>query len=57
MIKEALKKVASEGLARRNPVKKRSLYEVNEHFELDFNAAWSSAAVFQSLLKQKPNNY
>ena len=39
MIKEALKKVASDDQARRNQMKKRSLQKVNEHFEPDFNAA------------------
>ena len=38
-IKEALKKVASDGQARRNQMKKRSLQDVNEHFESDFNTA------------------
>lgn len=38
LLKESLKKVASEGQTRRNPVRKRSLRKVNEHFELDFNA-------------------
>ena len=51
MIKEALKKVASDGQARRNQVKKRSLQKVNEHFKPDFNAAWPSAVVSQSFLK------
>lgn len=49
-VKEALRKVASDGQARRNQLKKRSLQKVNEHFEADFNAAWPSAAVFQSFL-------
>ena len=35
--KEALKKVASDGQARRNQMKKRNLLGVNEHFESDFN--------------------
>ena len=35
--REALKKVASDGQARRNQIKKRSLQDVNEHFESDFN--------------------
>ncbi len=40
VIGEALKKVASDGQARRNQVKKRSLrVVVNEHFEPDFNIA------------------
>ena len=39
-VKEALKKVASDGQARRNQMKKRSLQDdVNEHFESDFNTA------------------
>jgi len=38
-VKEALKKVASDGQARRNQMKKRSLQAVNEHFESDFNTA------------------
>ncbi|SDG85611.1 poly(beta-D-mannuronate) C5 epimerase [Pseudomonas benzenivorans] len=42
-----LKNVASEGQARRNQPKKRSLRVVNEHSEADFNAAWPSAVVFQ----------
>ena len=37
--REALKKVASDGQARRNQTKKRSLQDVNEHFESDFNTA------------------
>ncbi len=37
MVKEVLKKVASDGEARRNQMKKRSLQDVNEHFESDFN--------------------
>ena len=37
--KEALKKVASGGQASRNQMKKRSLQDVNEHFESDFNTA------------------
>jgi hypothetical protein len=51
MIREALKKVVSDGQTRRNQVKKRSLQGVNEHFERDFNAVWPSAAVFQSFLR------
>jgi hypothetical protein len=47
VFEEALKKVASDGQARRNQLKKRSLHRVNEHFESDFNAAWPSAVVFQ----------
>jgi len=39
LFKEALKKVASEGQAKRNQAKKRSLRGVNEHFESDFNTA------------------
>ena len=39
--------VASDGKARRNQPKKRSLLAVNEHFEADFNAAWPSAAALQ----------
>ena len=39
MFEEALKKVASDGQARRNQMKKRSLQDVNEHFESDFNIA------------------
>ena len=46
--REALKKVASDGQARRNQMKKRSLQDVNEHFESNFNTAWPSAVVFQS---------
>ncbi|MBS0484837.1 MAG: hypothetical protein JSS06_06430, partial [Proteobacteria bacterium] len=37
--KEALKKVPSDSQARRNQMKKRSLQDVNEHFESDFNTA------------------
>ncbi len=37
MLQETLKKVASDGEARRNQMKKRSLQDVNEHFESDFN--------------------
>ena len=39
VLKEALKKVASDDQARRNQMKKRSLQDVNEHFESDFNIA------------------
>jgi hypothetical protein len=39
LFKEALKKVTSEGQAKRNQAKKRSLRGVNEHFESDFNTA------------------
>jgi hypothetical protein len=38
--------VTSEGEARRNKTKKRSLYMINEHFELNFNAESASAVVF-----------
>ncbi len=44
---EVLKKVASDGQARRNQVKKRSLQVVNDHFACDFNTVWPNAAVFQ----------
>jgi hypothetical protein len=37
--KETRKKVASDGQAKRNQVKKRSLQVDNAHFESDFNAA------------------
>ena len=50
-VSRPLKKVASEGQARRNQPKKRSLLVVNEHFEADFNAAWPSAVVFQRSVK------
>jgi hypothetical protein len=33
-----LKNVMSAGKARQNSAKKRSLYVINEHFELNFNA-------------------
>ena len=39
LIKEALKKLAGDGQARRNQMKKLSLQNVNEHFESDFNTA------------------
>jgi hypothetical protein len=39
IFKKALKKVASDGQARRNQTKKRNLQDVNEHFESDFNTA------------------
>lgn len=42
-----LTNVTSDGQARRNPPKKRSLQVVNEHFEADFNAAWAGAVVCQ----------
>ena len=42
-----LKTSASADEARKNPAKKRSLHGVNEHFEPDFDAASSSAVVFQ----------
>jgi len=39
LFEEALKKVTSEGQARRNQEKKLNLRGVNEHFESDFNTA------------------
>ena len=45
--REPLKKVASDGSARQKDAKKRNLHKVNEHFEQFFNAAMSSAVVFQ----------
>lgn len=42
-----LQGVASEGLARRNQARKRSLLGVNEHSEPDFNAARPSAVALQ----------
>ena len=48
-----LKTSASADEARKNPAKKRSLHGVNEHFEPDFDAASSSAAVFQRAGKGK----
>ncbi|MNF30930.1 protoporphyrinogen oxidase [compost metagenome] len=42
-----LQSVASEGLARRNQARKRSLLDVNEHSEPDFNAARPSAVALQ----------
>jgi hypothetical protein len=38
--------VTSEVEARRNEAKKRSLYMINEHFVLNFNAESASAVVF-----------
>lgn len=49
-LREALRKVAGGSHARRNRVKKRDLHGENEHFELDFNTAWPSAAVSQRFL-------
>ena len=43
----SLQSVASEGQARRNPARKRSLLGVNEHSEPGFNAAWPSAVALQ----------
>jgi predicted NAD/FAD-binding protein len=43
----SLQSVASEGQARRNPARKRSLLSVNEHSEPGFNAAWPSAVALQ----------
>ncbi|MGB4075275.1 MAG: FAD-dependent oxidoreductase [Pseudomonas sp.] len=42
-----LQGVASEGLARRNQARKRSLLGVNEHSEPDFNSARPSAVALQ----------
>jgi hypothetical protein len=42
-----LKNVMSAGKTRQNPTKKRSLCDINEHFEKDFNAVLPSAIVFQ----------
>jgi hypothetical protein len=50
IFKEALKKVASDGQARRSQAKKRSLRVINEHFEPDFNTAGLSVVVFQNFL-------
>jgi hypothetical protein len=44
--------MASDGQARRDQVKKRSVRTVNEHFEPDFNTAWPGAAVFQIFPKE-----
>jgi hypothetical protein len=46
-----LKNVMSTGKTRQNPTKKPSLYEINEHFEEDFNAVWPSAIVYQRPVK------
>ncbi|MBS0588413.1 MAG: hypothetical protein JSS37_10795 [Proteobacteria bacterium] len=43
-----MKTPVSDGQARRNQVKKRSPRVSDEHFEPDFNAAWSGEVVFQS---------
>ncbi|WP_256672465.1 FAD-dependent oxidoreductase [Pseudomonas sp. o96-267] len=43
----SLQSVASEGQARRNPARERSLLGVNEHPEPDLNAAWPSAVALQ----------
>ncbi|MBS0483662.1 MAG: hypothetical protein JSS06_00355 [Proteobacteria bacterium] len=51
VVEEVLKKIASEGQAKRNRMEKRSLQRVNKHFKSDFNAAWPSAVVFQSFLR------
>lgn len=58
MLREALKKVASDGQERRNRVKKTQFIRGNEHFELDFNATWPSVVVFQRFLRYLiVNNY
>jgi hypothetical protein len=33
--------------------KKRSLYGINEHFEIVFNAAMATQVIFQRLLRKK----
>ncbi|QOJ22259.1 MAG: hypothetical protein HRU78_00220 [Gammaproteobacteria bacterium] len=43
---EALKKVASDGQARRNQVKKRNLQIVNEHFEPEFQRIMAERSSF-----------
>jgi hypothetical protein len=59
-VNSLLKKVASAAEARRkcplrvkNEAKKRSLHGVNEHFELNFDDASTSAVVFQRAVKER----
>lgn len=40
----------NEGISRQKAAKKRSLYEINEHFELLFNAERPSVIDFRLLL-------
>jgi hypothetical protein len=49
-IREALKNVGGEALARQIFQKKRSLHVVNEHFFGKFNDARASKVIFQSFL-------
>ena len=49
-----LQSVASEGLARRNQARKRSLLGVNEHSEPGFNAGGPSAVAMQQLTTAQP---
>jgi ATP-dependent Clp protease ATP-binding subunit ClpA len=46
-----LKNVTSKGKTRKNEAKKRSLHEVNEHFEPNFDTELSSVVVFQQPAK------
>ena len=50
----ALQGVTSEGQARRNQAKKRSLRTVNEHSEPDFNTARPSAVAMQGPATRQP---
>ncbi|GAB2786022.1 hypothetical protein GCM10027040_10130 [Halomonas shantousis] len=50
-------KSASDEQARQKTAKRRSLREVNEHFELIFNAVWSSVGSFRTKPKQKAPEY
>jgi hypothetical protein len=49
-VREALKKPAGDGQAKRNQLKNRSLLGIKEHIELDSNTARLSTLVSQNFL-------
>jgi hypothetical protein len=49
-----LKNVAEAASTRQKQAKKRSLREVNEHFEPAFNAVMATQVVFQQPVKPSP---
>ncbi len=54
MVKESLKNVGGEALARRSCQKKRSLHVVNVHFLGTLNDASASKVMVQRFLKTAP---
>jgi hypothetical protein len=48
-----LKNVSKAVSTRQKPVKKRSLQNVNEHFEPAFNAVMTTQVVFQQAVKAR----